>query len=389
MRSLLLTCLATTAWAFGFGSGSQLVSHWMIERDASSELIGWNHSCYYFGLAAASLAVPAVARRWGPRAAALGMLGCGPTLALFPWAGGPLGWFVLRFLNGAFSSLSLIPLEALVSRNARPAERARDFAFYGVALTLGGAVGMSAGLNLYEANAIVAFYVSSAAPVLGGLVLLRWLRPEAATDEEAAPVPLAWRRHFLSFGTAWSQGFLEGGMVAFLALYLETRGLTADRAGDLMGLMTIGVMLLQVPISWLADRLGRVPVLLGCYAIVMVGLILAPWTAGLLALACCLFAFAACAGAMYPMGMALLGEGLPESSLARTYAWYLAIECVGSLMGPPAMGFAIDRLGGGSMFLVGSSAVGLVVVAWVVVREPRPQAGERPGEPLTRKRGAA
>ena len=72
---------------------------------------------------------------------------------------------------------------------------------------------------------------------------------------------------------------------------------------------------------------------------------------------------------MYPLGLALLGDGLPDSSLPRVYSWYLALECVGSLMGPPAMGTAIDWLGDGAMFMVGLAAVGFVLAVWMLVRE--------------------
>jgi MFS family permease len=367
---LLVICLATGAWSFSFGVGSQLVTHWMTDHEASNELIGWNHSCHYLGLAAASLAVPWITRRLGRRGAALGMLACGPTLALFPWSAGPVGWFVLRLLNGGASALSLIPLETLVSRDARPEERARNFAFYGVALTLGGALGMWVALNLYEWGPMPAFYLGSATPVLGGVAVLAWLRDTpSVAPEPAVQVPLRWRRHFLSFGTAWSQGFLEGVLIAFLALYLvRVRGLTHDVAGDLMGITTAGIILFQVPVSWLADRLGRVLVLLGCYAVVIATQALAPVLPATLPLACGLFAFGACAGAMYPLGLALLGDGLPDSALARTYSWYLAMECVGSLMGPPVVGTALDRWGWDSMFIIDVSAVGLILVTWLALR---------------------
>lgn len=368
LRNLLLICVATAMWSFGFGASTQLVSHWLNDQGASKELIGWNHSCYYLGLAVASLGVPWLTRRFGARGAALGMLACGPTLLLFPWMDGPVGWIALRLLNGGASALSLVPLEALVSRDAKPGQRARDFAFYGVALTLGGALGMWAGLNLYEYDAHFAFVLASASPMAGGLAVWLWLQPgPAAAAEAAPPLTLEWRRHFLSFGTAWSQGFLEGGIVAFLALYLESRGLSAERAGDLMGVTTVGVMLFQVPVSWLADRLGRVPVLVGCYAVVIAGLALAPLCPGLVTLAVCLFVFGACAGAMYPLGLALLGDGHSEASLARVYSWYLAMECVGSLMGPPAMGRAMDRWGGWAMFVVGLAAVVSVLVLWAAI----------------------
>jgi MFS family permease len=375
---LLAICVASGAWSFSFGVGSQLVTHWMRGRGASTELIGWNHSFHYLGLALGSLAVPWLTRYLGARGAALGMIACGPTLALFPWAGGPIGWSVLRLLNGAASALSLVPLEAVVSRDARPEERARNFAFYGVALTVGGALGMWAGLNLYEASGVAAFYLGSATPVLGGLSVLVWLRDAGPAEPEAGtPVPLSWRRHFLSFGTAWSQGFLEGVLIAFLALYLvEVRGLTHDLAGDLMGITTIGVILFQVPVSWLADRLGRVPVVLGCYAVVIAAQVLAPLLPVMVPLACCLFAFGGCAGAMYPLGLALLGEGLPDSALARSYSWYLAMECLGSLMGPPVVGVALELWGWGSMFAINVAAVALVLAIWFALqRSGRAAAG--------------
>ncbi len=383
--NLLLICLATGGWSFGFGVASQLVSHWMNDAGASNEQIGWNHSAYYLGVAVASLAVPPLTRRFGHRAAGVGMLACAPTLVLFPWAGGATGWFVLRLLNGAAGALSVIPLESLVSRDAPPAERARNFAFYGVALTLGGAFGIWAGLGLYTPGDPFPFYLGSVAPAAGGLAVLAWLRigpAEAAEPAVASPLPLQWRQQLLSYGTAWSQGFLEGGMLAFLALFLESRGLSAEGAGDVMGVTMIGVIVFQVPVSWLADRCGRRPVLLGCYAVAMAAMLLAPSCPAPFALAVCLFVFGACSGAMYPLGLALLGEGLPASSLPRVYSWYLAAECAGSLMGAPAMGRARDVWGQGSMFAVGFAALGLVLAVWaatVLTLSRGLTAGERRG----------
>jgi MFS family permease len=368
-RNLLLICLATAAWSYGFGAGSQLVSQWMNQHGADKTQIGLGHSCYYLGLAVASLAVPWLNRRFGTRAAGVGMIVCGPALAFFPWAGGPLGWYALRLLSGAASALSLIPLETMISRDAPAGERARNFAFYGVSLTLGGALGMWVGLNLFELAPVVAFGLGAAAPFGGGLAVLFGLSGRCAEVPRGVPAPILWRTRFLSFGTAWSQGFLEGGMLAFLALYLETRGLAVDEAGDLIGLTTVGILLFQVPISWLADRCGRIRVLLGCYAVVIGGLIAAPFCPNTPLLAICLFVFGGCAGAMYPLGLALLGDGLASTSLARLYAWYLAMECVGSLMGPPAMGSAIDAWGSSAMFSVGIVAVALVIASWIAFRK--------------------
>jgi MFS family permease len=80
-----------------------------------------------------------------------------------------------------------------------------------------------------------------------------------------------------------------------------------------------------------------------------------------------LFLVGACSGAFYPLGLTLLGERVPRSGLARANAWYLAINCIGSLMGPDIMGEVMDQCGMPALFLVGLAAVVLVPVVWIAL----------------------
>jgi MFS family permease len=367
-RPLLLLCLASAGWAFAFGLGSQVCTHWLKHHSASDTLVGLNHACYYLGVAVGSVCAPRLARRLGPACATWGMCAAGLTLALFPWGGGPLGWFALRLGNGWASALSLIPLETLVSRDSPPAQRTRNFGFYALALTLGGAFGIAVGLHLYRPGFTLAFYLGGALPLASALAIYhmprRTPRPQA---EEVGALSTALSRQFLGYGTAWCQGFLEGGMLAFLSLYLLAQGFSADAAGGLMGVTMIGVILFQVPVSWLADRFGALVVLLGCYAVVLAGLIAVPGCTSWPALAVSLFVFGACSGALYPLGLSLLGDAASEQHLARAYAGYLAMECLGSQLGAAAMGRARDLWGEAAMFAVGLGAVLAVLVSWAVL----------------------
>ncbi len=374
IRNLILICLASAGWAFSFGVGTQAISHWLKTDQLQTDVvIGLNHSIYYLGLALSSMAVPWLMRRWGRICPTAGMILSGLTLAMFPW-GGSLGeWFGLRFLNGAAAGLSLIPLEALISRGSSKDQRTRHFGFYAVALTLTGAFGIWAGLDFYNHWRSLVFYLGSIPPILAGVALAFWLAcPPMEKEQPAEPVPIVIHHKFLSFGTAWSQGFLEGGMLAFLSLYLMSRqgglGLSADSAGGLMAVLMIGVILFQVPVSWLADRIGKVPVLLSCYAAVVLGLIVVPWCVPSPWLGLCLFMFGASSGALYPLGLSLLGEGMADHSLPRLYAWYMAIECFGSLLGAAAMGLGRYWWGEAAMFGVGLAAILGVLLAWITVR---------------------
>ncbi len=367
-RHLLPICLGTAAWSFSFGLGSQVISHWLNGQGADNTTIGLNHSTYYLGLALGSLAVPWLNRRLGNYCTVFGMIVSGLTLALFPWASTWESWFVLRFLNGLAGAMSLVPLEILIGGANDPDRRTRDFSLYGVALTLGGALGIMAGLHFYTPGNPTAFYCGGLIPAAAGLFLARLL-PQAGAPASASLCEdkVAGARHFLSYGTAWFQGFLEGGLLAFLSLYLVGLEMSADEAGLLMGVTMVGVIVFQVPVAWLANRLGRLNVLLCCYGVVALGLIIVPLWPASPWLGISLFVLGACSGALYPLALAMLADRLPASGLPRAYAWFLAMECVGSQMGSAVMGKARDLWGETSMFSVGVAALIGILGIWATL----------------------
>jgi MFS family permease len=183
-------------------------------------------------------------------------------------------------------------------------------------------------------------------------------------EEVNGDAPLYAGEHLFSLGTAWVQGFLEGGTLTFLSGYLLGLGYTESGASALLGALFLGVVLFQIPGALLADRLGRRHVVLACQLLTLVGMVTLPFCASTPALALWLFVVGACCAALYPLGLALLGERVSSSALARANAWYLACNCAGSLIGPWVMGEAIDRMGPQGMFAAGAAAMVLVIVTW-------------------------
>lgn len=373
----ILICGVTASWAVSFGIGTQATSHWLKLHDASDTLVGLVHASYYFGVAAMSLGVPRLTRFLGLGTTSLGLFASAVSLAAFPFGQGAAGWIILRALSGAACALSLVPLETYLSRTSAPQRRAEMFSYFAVALTLAGAVGIAVGLEGFNADGFLihwigrprnAFFVGAVFPLLGSAVAQQTLaRLEWDAETAAGATKLDWKKHVLSFGTAWGQGFLEGGMLAFLSLYLVSRGMSTSTAGLLMGVAMIGVIAFQIPVAWIADRCGRRSTLLVCYAVAIAGLAMVPLSDTHLGLGVWLFLFGACSGAMYPLGMALLDDHLPANSLARAYAWYMAMECVGSQIGSAAMGRARDVWGPGAMFLVSALALLAVLAVWAGV----------------------
>jgi MFS family permease len=368
-QALLVICLATVGWSFSFGLGAPLAALWLSAHGCADSITGDNTGVYYLGMGLAAAAVPWLMRRWGSRCTALGMLLSGLGTALFPWGAGLAWWFLVRLGSGAAGALSLIPLETHVNRGSAPEHRARNFGFYAVALTLGYALGNWVGLEMYEFAPRLAFAVGGAAAALAGFLVWLALPPPPEVQAETGPrPPMEVRRNLLSFGSAWNQGFLEGVMITFLSKDLLALDMTGNEVAWLTSLTVVGVLLFQLPVAWLADRLGRAQVLLGCYAVTLLGLGVLPACGPSPWLALWLFLVGACSGAFYPLGLALLGGRLPDAALDRANAWYLAVECAGCMAGPVVIGHARVWLGAGAMFPVVQGAIALFLIVWLALR---------------------
>jgi MFS family permease len=130
----------------------------------------------------------------------------------------------------------------------------------------------------------------------------------------------------------------------------------------------LGLIGAQLPLAWLADRIGRTTVLLGCYTTAVLGLACLPFCSGTVSLALGMWLVGSCAGAFYPLGLALLSENVPASGLARANAGFLAINCLGSVIGPIVTGAAMEEWGGRALFLAGAATVLGTLAIWALGR---------------------
>jgi MFS family permease len=365
-RTLWMLCLTSAGWAFSFGLGAPLASLWLRDAGYSARLIGLNTSLYYLGVALAALAVPWLMRKAGRACVVTGIVGDAVVTALFPWGDSLPFWFALRLIGGMATALSLIPMETLVNHNAPPERRARDFGFYAFSVALGVGLGSLIGLPLYPLVPHWAFALGGAVTLAAAVVAwFGWPKEGTLVEEISGDDPLSLRGNSLSYGSAWVQGFLEGGLVTFLSIYLFSLGYAEGAVSLLVGGLFAGVILCQVPVAWLADRVGRLHILLGCHALLLASL-LAVWLApATVTLSMCLFVLGTCCGAMYPLGLALLGDRVSPTGMARANACYLASNCAGSLSGPLLFGLVIDLYGQPSQFLAGMMSVVVVIGLWL------------------------
>ena len=334
----------------------------------SADLIGLN-------AAMSALAIFVIAP-WLPRI--VGTLGLLPAIAvgMVIYAGAllfcPLEvdvwlWSALRFVMGLGMALSWVATETAVNAIADDRIRGRVMGVYATVFCVGYALGPIV-ISVTGSAGWLPFLVAAGVALVSLLPLLLVSGVQQAlghvgstgllTVLAIAPVAL---------GASLVFGFAETTSFTLLPLYGLAQGYQPSGAALLLTVLIAGNVLLQIPIGWLGDRRGRVPVLILCAVLGALTVISWPFTLAdpwigwpLLLLGGGLL------GGMYTLSLATLGERFKGSDLAVANTAFVTLYQIGAMVGPPLGGFAMGRLGADGLPLVVTFALaGFVAVAIV------------------------
>lgn len=306
----------------------------------------------------------------------------GTTLALSPWlllvgllllgSGAPFPVLLLgRVLTGIAHTLGTVGGLTAVLRHdggASASVRLNTFEFAGMLGILGGLMAVSVLPRSWAWNVSL---LVAAVPLLAALALTPTLRKRFHDDTSRSQIMRA-RLTSLPAARAGSQTdpivwtmFVVGAVMAlswssvsqFLIPLRGAREFGLDRAGvsRLLALSQLVDLIALLPVGWLADRAGRIPVL----AVVMMIMGLGTWGAGvgsfpLFALGCGLFGLGL-AGWMLPLGV--MREHTPLGRLPLRTGHYRLAADAAMFLGPLICGVLGEANTGMFIAAVGLGAV--------------------------------
>jgi MFS family permease len=336
--------MAVTSLIYGFSYPLLALS---LERQGVDEtLIGLNTAAQGFAIFAVAPVASSAIRWLGP--ARLMLASVALSLALFlllPVFPNVHAWFVIRFLLGSANSFLWIAGEAWINAVAEERTRGRVVGLYATALAAGFTLGP---LVLAQTGSAgwLPFLVSAAMIAVSGVPLL-FAQSLAPSMQERSVVRLL---AFLWLApTAMLANFTiaaaDSALITFLPLYSMDLGLEESLSLYLITAMGLGGIACQVPIGWLADHMERrlllaasvVALAVACSVMPLLTA-LTPWNWIVL------FLVGGILGSLYTLGLILLGERFRGGELAGATAVFSSMWGIGSIVGLPIAGGAMDLL---------------------------------------------
>jgi len=346
-RSLVAVVLAALAAGFSIGLSTPLIALALEARGWSATVNGANAAMPAIAIVLLGRHIPAVAARFGAiRAMVGGILASAAFLALFPALDHIVLWFVLRFGQGLGIALAWIVSETWINRIATERTRGRMVAVYAMLWSGGIALGPQL-LRLTGTEGALPFVLSAVILAAGAvpLLLARRLAPSLDSQETvgAAHVGQLWRLAPIALLASFVGGFAEVGSFSLFPLWAVNVGLGSGGAVAMLSVFSIGGLLMQFPIGWLADRFDRERLLLGCGVIAFAGPALMPFVLDRPFVMWPLLFLAGC-GVMgfYTLGLTVLGQRFPPEQLAAGNVIFVAAYMIGGIAGPAVGGAALD-----------------------------------------------
>lgn len=328
-------------------------------------------ACYYIGYSAAPLASHSILARFGHIAA---IVVCTTAAGIVIFLHGievtVVAWSILRIVSGFALAIVFIGYESWINERADNRVRGRVFSLYLVSQMVGMTLAQAL-LNVSDPKALGLFQLSAVLFVAGSIPIA-FARGKAPAKAPPLPFsifalmrlsPMGAAATVLS-GVSWSIVFTFG------PAYAQRAGFSISEIGLYMGVAMVGGALMQFPLGWVSDAVGRRATILFMSLGGMAASLLALYTHALPHIYQYLpFALiGALILPLYGLGAAHTNDHVESRHRVAAAAGLVLLFGLGSIFGPLIVGSAITALGAGGFFVVLACVMGLSVAACALPR---------------------
>jgi MFS family permease len=326
------------------GLFNPFISTLMKQNGYNDIVIGANSTLYFFVIAVGTPIVSSILRQIGLRKTMmLGFLLMGIAAPLFAFTTQLSFWFIIRGVMGLACCLYLISGKTAVNYFCNDQNRAMVNGLDALAFSLGFGMGPVMGAAAYNLSPKITFLLGSGI-ILSGILVVYFGLPEKNIKFQKPNFSIM-NKLKLPLQGSFAYGFSVATLVSLYPLYLLEQNYGVERIGFIFGLFILGGLISTVPISHLADKMGKVKVLVGSVIIVIISvlglsLIENPMITPFLA-----FISGVGMSPIFPLSLALIGSTVAVNELSSGSAVFTAIYSAGCTAGPILSAIVMTMMG--------------------------------------------
>ncbi|MEL7038069.1 MAG: MFS transporter [Cyanobacteria bacterium J06592_8] len=349
-----LLTLYSLSLLFGITLGvfNPLMSTFMEQQQISQIWIGINSTVYFLSIAIATPLVNRLLRQRGSRWVLLfGLLVMGLSASSFPLTSQLPLWFILRIGMGFGVSCFFIAGQTALNHFSHENNRAKVSGLFFLALGLGFIIGPTLGPQFYNISPQFAFLMGGMVVMIAFILVWCCFRDQLAieTSSNVPLLPLVEQFKFPLHG-AFAYGMSEATLITLYPVFLLNQNYSVEQMGVTLSIFVLGTLLSTVPMTNLADRLGKLNVLFACISVgILVSFGLTFISNYRLTLMFSILAGASI-GPVYPLCLALVGEQVNAKDLSAGTALFTTTYCLGNAAGPILASLMMAMLGNRFIF---------------------------------------
>lgn len=321
-------------------------------------------SGYFIGLIMGSAVVPTVVARVGHirTFGALASLASTSILVhvvfLDPWV-----WWGMRVATGfAYAGLYIVT-ESWINDMADNRTRGQLLSFY-MLIALGGMAGGQFMLNIADPLGFTLFILISVLVSIAVIpILISVSRAPAYETTESVGIRQLFQVSPLGVFGIFASGIAMGSIFGVGTVFAATIGLDVKQVSFFMAAMIVGGAIIQYPLGWLSDRIGRRKIIItSCFlgAAMFFGASTVPlsgWD---------LFIVVGVAGGLamplYSLCIAHTNDYLSPGQMVAASGTLVLVNGVGAAAGSPASAFLMDLVGPNGFYYANGAALTLICV---------------------------
>lgn len=341
----------------GFLSGISLglfnpfISTLMKQNNINDIIIGANSTLYFFIIAIGTPLVAKILRKIGLRKTMmLGFLLMGISAVLFPLTNQLSAWFLIRGIMGFACCLYLISGQTALNYFCNDKNRGIVNGLDDVSFSFGFGIGPVIGAAFYNVAPEMTFLLGSGL-IFSGILVVYWGLPEKQIKFKNPRFGII-KKLKLPLQGSFAYGFSVATLVSLYPLYLLEQNYGVERIGFIFGLFILGGLISTVPVTYLADRVGKIKVLIASVVVVILSVIGLSLIESSHIIPFLAFISGMGMSPVFPLSLALIGSKVSIEELSSASAVFTSINSAGSTAGPILSAIVMTLLGTRYIFVL-------------------------------------